>query len=234
MSKQAPREDILTPIHKGIRSMIYELGNKVQKTDFTDVSATEAIVIQLRHEFRLANSTCIVCLIHDHAGHEEENVLPLIPASESKVIDTIIQEHKAITKQLIEISRVSDELLKLQDNGERIEAGNKLNSMVNKLLAFYLAHMNNEEAELLPLMWKYMTDDQMRAIRAKIQMITPPEIYAEWMSWVMPSLSLNELVGVFSGIKMSAPPEVLSKFSHMAEENLDAATWSKVKSRAGL
>jgi len=234
MSKQVPREDILTPIHKGIRSMIYELGNKVQKTDFTDISGTAAIVAQLRHDLRSANSTCIVCLMHEHAGHEEENLLPLIPPNESKVVDAIIQEHKQITKQLIEISRVSDELLNLKDSGERIEAGNKLNRMVNNLLAFYLAHMNNEEADLLPLMWKYCTDDQMRAIRAKIQMATPPEIYAEWMQWVMPSLNLNELVGMFFGIKMGAPPEVLSKMSHIAEENLDVETWSKVKSRVGI
>ena len=213
--------------------MIYELGNKVQKTDFTDISATEAIVAQLRHDLRLANSTCIACLMHEHAGHEEDNIVPLIPPSES-IVDTIIQEHKEITKQFIEISRVSDELLKLKENGERIEAGAKLNRMVNNLLAFYLAHLNNEEAELLPLMWKYLTDDQLREIRAKIQIITPPEIYAEWMSWVMPSLSLNELVGIFTGIKMGAPPEVLSKWSHMAQENLDAETWSKVKSRVGI
>lgn len=234
MSGKVPREDILTPIHKGIRSMIYELGYKVQKTDFTDVLATEAIVTQLRHDIRLANSTCIVCLMHEHAGHEEENVVPLIPPSESKVVDAIIQEHKEITKQLIDISKVCDELLKLKENGERIEAGNKLNRMVNNLLAFYIAHMNNEEAELLPLMWKYLTDDQMRAIRAKIQMATPPEIYAEWMQWVMPSLSLYELVGMFYGIKMGATAEVLSKMSHMAEENLDVDTWNKVKSRVGI
>jgi len=30
------RADFLTPIHKALRSMIYELGKELQTTDFTD------------------------------------------------------------------------------------------------------------------------------------------------------------------------------------------------------
>jgi hypothetical protein len=234
MAKQMPREDLLTPIHKGIRSMIYELGTKLQKTDFTDVSATEAIIAQLRHNLQSANSTCIVCLMHEHAGHEEEDLFPRIPPNESKVVDTIMQEHMEVTRQLVEIYRVSDQLLGLKDNEQRIQMGAKLNRMANNLLAFYLTHMNNEEANLLPLMWKYMTDDEMRGIRAKIQMATPPERYAEWMRWVMSSLNVNELIGMFSGMKAAAPPQVLQKMMQLAEQNVDSDTWNTVKLRVNL
>jgi hypothetical protein len=74
MDKQIPREDLFTPIHKGVRSMIYELGTKLQKTDFTDLSASEAIVTQLKHDLQSANSTCIACMLHEHAGHEEQSM----------------------------------------------------------------------------------------------------------------------------------------------------------------
>jgi hypothetical protein len=106
--------------------------------------------------------------------------------------------------------------------------------MANNLLAFYLTHMNNEEANLLPLMWKYLTDDDMRAIRAKIQMATPPERYAEWMRWVMSSLNVNELIGMFSGMKVAAPPQVMQKMMQLAEQNVDRDTWNTVKSKVSL
>lgn len=146
----------------------------------------------------------------------------------------MIQEHVEITKQIVEISRISDELLRLTDNDQRIEMGNRLNRMVNNLLAFYLTHLNNEEATLLPLTWEYLTDDQIRAIRTKVQMATPPERYSEWMRWIVSSLNVNELIGIFSGMKQAVPPPVLEKMMQLAEENLDRDTWNKVKARANL
>ena len=49
---------------------------------------------------------------------------------------------------MVEISKVADELSQLNDKSQRIEMGNKLNSMINNLLASYLVHLNNEEATL--------------------------------------------------------------------------------------
>jgi hypothetical protein len=106
--------------------------------------------------------------------------------------------------------------------------------MVNNLLASYLVHLNNEEATLLPLTWKYLTDDQICAIRAKIQMATPPERYREWMKWMVSSLNVIELIGLFSGMKMAAPPQVLKNMKLLAEKNLDQVTWNKIKERANL
>jgi hemerythrin-like domain-containing protein len=234
MANQMPREDLFTPIHKGIRSMIYELGTKLQRTDFTNVSATEAIISQLKYNLKSANSTCIVCMLHQHGEHEEQSVFPQIESYDSKLVDTLIQEHVEITRQIVEISRISDEILQLKDNALRIEMGTRLNRMANSLLAFYLTHLNNEEATILPLTWKYLTDDQIRAIRTKIQMSIPPEKYAEWMRWTISSLNINELVGIFSGMKMAAPPQILEKMMHLAEENLDHDTWNSVKVRVNL
>lgn len=56
MARQLPREDLFTPIHEGVRSMIYELGTKLQRSDFTDVAATDTILKQLRHNLQSANS----------------------------------------------------------------------------------------------------------------------------------------------------------------------------------
>ena len=234
MSRQGPREDLFTPIHKGIRSMIYELGTRLQKADYTNLSATEAIVTQLKHNLQSANSTCIVCMLHEHAENEEQSIFPQIAPHDSKVVDTLIQAHVEITRQVVEISKVADELLQLKDNDQRMEMGAKLNAMVNNLFAYYLAHLNNEEATILPLTWKYLTDDQIRAIRAKIEMATPPERYAEWMHWILSSLNVNELIGMFSGMKIAAPPQVLEKMMHSAEQSVDNDTWKTVKARVNL
>jgi hemerythrin superfamily protein len=234
MAKQPPREDLFTPIHKGIRSMIYDLGTKLQKVDYADPSATGVIVSQLKQNLQSANMTCIICMLHEHASNEEQSIFPQIAPHDSKLVEALIQAHVEITKQVSEISKAADELLQLKNDEQRIEMGAKLNVMVNNLFAFYLAHLNNEEATILPLTWKYLTDEQMRELRARIEMATPPERYAQWMSWILRSLNVNELTGMFSGMKMGAPPPVLEKMKHIAEESVDHDTWNKVKSRVNL
>lgn len=214
--------------------MIYDLGTKLQKTDFMDVAATNTILTQLKHNLQSANSTCIICMLHEHSGHEDQSIFPQLTPFDSKAVDAMIQEHVEITRQMVEISKVADELSQLKENDQRIEMGNKLISMVNNLLASYLVHLNNEETTLLPLTWKYLSDDQIRAIRAKIQMATPPERYGEWMKWMVSSLNVNELIGLFSGMKMAAPPQVLEKMKLLAEKNLDRETWNKIKERVNL
>jgi hypothetical protein len=149
MARQTPREDLFTPIHKTIRSMIYDLGTKLQKTDFIDVAATNAILPQLKHNLQSANSTCIICMLHEHGGHEDQSIFPQLTPFDSKAVDAMIQEHVEITRQMVEISKVADELSQLNDKSQRIEMGNKLNSMVNNLLVSYLVHLNNEEANII-------------------------------------------------------------------------------------
>lgn len=96
-----PRVDIFTPIHKGIRSMIYELGAKLQLTDFTDGEATKAILAKLEHNLSVATSTCILCLLHEHAGNEDNFVFPKVSAFEPAMVEMLIQEHGEVVRKLV-------------------------------------------------------------------------------------------------------------------------------------
>jgi hypothetical protein len=54
------------------------------------------------------------------------------------------------------------------------------------------------------------------------------------MKWMVSSLNVNELIGLFSGMKMAAPPQVLENMKLFAEKNLDQETWNKIKERINL
>jgi hypothetical protein len=43
-----------------------------------------------------------------------------------------------------------------------------------------------------------------------------------------------ELIGLFSGIKIAAPPQLLEKMNLLAEKNLDQERWDKIKERDNL
>jgi len=78
-----PRVELFTPIHKGIRSMNYKLGTELQIADFADEDATKAIVAKLEHNMSVATSTCILCLLHEHACIEDDHIFAKVSGFES-------------------------------------------------------------------------------------------------------------------------------------------------------
>ena len=112
--------------------------------------------------------------------------------------------------------------------------GDKLNRTANELFAYYLTHLNGEEATLIPAMWKHYTDEELVAMRTNIEKHIPPEVFAEWMKWVLPSLNINELTDMFIGLKKGAPTPVLEHMSQLAEKSLREDRWAAVKAKAAL
>jgi len=214
--------------------MIYELGSELQTLDFTDERATENMIAKLRQDLSAASSTCIVCLLHGHSTDEENYVFPDVRTYEPALIDTLLAEHREVVRKIAEVWKVANELKVLRGREERIEMGDKLNRTANDLFAFYLTHLNGEETTLIPALWKHYTDEQIVAMRTKVERNIPPPVFAEWMRWVLPSLNINELTGMFIGLKMGAPAPVLEHMSQLAEKSLDEDRWATVKARAAL
>ena len=214
--------------------MIYELGSELQTLDFTDERATEAMIVKLRQDLSAASSTCIVCLLHQHHADEDNYVFPDVRTYEPALIDTLLAEHREVVRKIAEVWKVANELKALRGREERIEMGDKLNRTANDLFAYYLTHLSGEEATLIPAMWKHYTDEQLVAIRTNVQRNIPPEVMAVWMKWVLPSLNINELTGMFMGLKKGAPPPVFENMAHMAEKALGDDRWAAVKAKAGL
>ena len=214
--------------------MIYELGSELQTLDFTDERATESMITKLRQDLSAASSTCIVCLLHQHHADEDNYVFPDVRTYEPALIDTLLAEHREVVRKIAEVWKVANELKALRGREERIEMGDKLNRTANDLFAYYLTHLSGEEATLIPAMWKHYTDEQLVAIRTNVQRNIPPEVMAVWMKWVLPSLNINELTGMFMGLKKGAPPPVFENMAHMAEKALGDDRWAAVKAKAGL
>jgi len=214
--------------------MIYELGRELQTLDFADERATDSMITKLRQDLSAASSTCIVCLLHQHHSDENNYVFPDVRTYEPQLIDTLLAEHREVVRKIAEVWKVANELKALRGREERIEMGDKLNRTANDLFAYYLTHLSGEEARLIPAMWKHYSDEQLVAMRANVQRNIPPEVMAVWMRWVLPSLNVNELTGMFIGLKMGAPAPVLEHMSQLAEKSLDEHRWAAVKSKAGL
>ncbi len=222
---QLRKTDLFTFIHKSIRSIIYNAASKLQSTDFADVKESEEMVSSLKQDLEL---------LHEHAVHEDNIIFPEIAENEPETIKILNDEHKDLETKLNNLLNQMDKINKTENDQERFVYGEELNNLFNDFSASYLAHMNHEEATVLDASFKYLTDDELIAIRTRIQSKIPPERYKIWLHWMLKSLNNSELTGLLNGMKASAPPQVFENVIGVAKSLFDDQKWTKLNAQIGI
>ncbi len=228
-------EDPLTPVHKGLRGMIYNLSTRLQTLDFTDAETTQALLTDLENDFTAARSAgCALCILSMHANDEESVVFPPAARAGNALITSLIREHQELTRRELAIAAAGHRLQGLPSPADRRGAGAELNRAANELFAAYLTHMNREETELVPLMQAHFTDEQLLAMRATIVGRMPPERLLAILGWMLPNLNDAELTGLLGGLRRGAPPPFVAAVSRICEAKIEPTRWAVVRERVGF
>jgi hypothetical protein len=221
----AQRPDLFTQIHKGIRSMLYDTGARLQSADFTDRPVSTALLEHLDH---------VLGLLHEHGVHEDTHYFPPLKPSDREVVHLMTDEHQEIGRKIASVRAAMASVLPVAGTEAALEPAARLNRTFNHFMAYYLRHMNHEEETALPALWRAFSDDQLLAMRSAVLKSIEPGRYAEWLRWMLPSLNDPELIGMFRGMKAGSPPDVVSGVSQVAERALDPARWAAVRRAAGI
>jgi len=227
------RENLFRPIHKGIRSMIFLLGLRLGTTDFTNLAEANEVATQLKRDLTASSSNCILCLLQAHSAHEDKDFFSAVRPFDEEPVKLMMAEHAVIVRRIYGVAKMCDELISAPDPAHRIELGDRLLLEANDLFAFYLAHLNNEEALVVPVMWEHFTDAQLRALRAQFYNTLPLALFEEWMRWTLPALNANELTVLLSGMKTDPPPNRFVDVMRVAQETLRPDRFAMVQSRVG-
>ena len=222
---QLRKTDLFTFIHKSIRSMIYNSASKLQSTDFSDEKESKEMLLSLRQDLEL---------LHEHAEHEDNIIFPEIADNEPEMIKILNDEHIELESKLNKLLTQMNKIYITSNDEERLVFGEELNNMFNDFSASYLAHMNHEEATVLEASFKYLSDDELIAIRTRIQTKIPAERYKIWLNWMLKSLNNSELVGLLGGMKASAPAQVFENVLQVSESVIDAERLRKIKLQVGV
>jgi len=223
------RENLFRPIHKGIRSMIFLLGQRMGTTDFTNPGESNDLAKQLRRDLTRSASNCILCLLQTHSLHEDKDFFTAVRQFDEEPVKLMTAEHAVIVRRIYEVAKLCDELTEISDPARRIEAGDRLTLETNDLFAFYLAHLNNEEALLVPLMWENLSDEQLRALRAQFYNTIPLAAFEEWMRWTLPALNVHELSILLSGMKLDPPPNRFADAMRLGKATVPHDRWAQVE-----
>jgi len=222
---QLRKTDLFTFIHKSIRSMIYNAASKLQTADFTDEKEVKILLVSLRNDLDL---------LHEHAVNEDNIIFPEIANEEPQMIELLNEEHKKLESKLNDLLVLIEKTEQSNSIEERMLLGNSLNSLFNDFIADYLAHMNHEESTVLEASFKYLTDEELIAIRTRIQSNVPPDRYKVWMNWMLRSLNNSELIGLLGSMKTGAPSNVFQNILDITKSVIDSERWLKMKLSFGI
>ncbi len=229
------KEDLFTPVHKGLRAMMYDLSTRLQTTDFTDRVATQALATDLEVDFAIARSAgCFLCAFAAHAHDEEKVVFPRSAAAANALVSELIRDHQGLTRRELEIGERARGLASLSSREERMAAGIRLNQLANDLFAAYFAHMNREETELVPVMREHFTDAEQAQMRGAIIAGFQPDRLFALLGWMLPALNVSELTDLIGSVKAGAPPPLMKAVAEIGAARVDADRWAVVRQNVGI
>ena len=228
-------QDLFTPIHKGLRSMLYSISRRLQTNDFADLTATKSLVNDLENDFAIARTAgCIVCTLSQHANDEETAIFPDVAKAGNELVAALTGEHHDFARREASLAKSAHALLAIENSEGRVQAGMRLNQSANELFVAYMAHLNREENELVPWMKEHFSDAQMTAMRGAIMSRTPPDRMFAILGWMLPSLNVQELSGLIREVRPAMPPQAFKAVTDMCEARVDHARWGAVKQIVGI
>jgi hypothetical protein len=213
-----PRVDLFTVIHKALRANLYEAGSLLERTDFGDNHERQRALSDLEQTLNF---------LEEHLSLEERYVVPLLRLASIEVggaLQAQHHQHELVTKRLRDLKK---ELAQCGGTGA-VTLGVQLCKAYNKMLASQLTHMNEEEGPGNAALWSTQSDELLAATRAAMQAALPQTRYKEWLTIMVPLANHQELLGLFSTMKATAPPEVFEQTTAMAAELL-GERWGKLK-----
>jgi hypothetical protein len=200
------RFDTLTPIHKALRALVYEVGGDLQTADFDDELEAAGTAADLELALRL---------MRDHHTTEEVYFYPKLQPFEAQLVATMLEQHENVV-QLLDVTEEARGQLRAAGAEGRTDAGADLNRRFNELVAVYFEHLAEEESEVLPATWRHFDDTQLMAIQGAIIAEMDPDALFQWLGWMFKGLNRAELVGILRGAKAGMPSEALDAVRRLA------------------
>ncbi|HVU93588.1 MAG TPA: hemerythrin domain-containing protein [Puia sp.] len=214
----APRYNAFNPIHKALRTLMFDTVLRLQRSDLGNVEESLPAIRQVG---------LLLQLMDGHAHHEDHFILHPIEEKAPAFILEFEGEHVtdlALGKQLREMIEA------WHGAEDKREAGSRLYYALNAFVAFNLNHMNKEEHELNQLLWRHYSDADILGMVRRIQQSVPPEemrIVAEWM---IQGLNNPEILQWLGAVKQEAPEFVYQSLIATCERILPASRLESIRS----
>jgi hemerythrin-like domain-containing protein len=206
-------------IHKGLRASLYQTALQLQQTDFTEEEPAEEAINRVKE---------IILLFEGHAHKEDTFILPMINEYEPSVAAGFTAEHEEDERLGIELSNAAERVANSSTLLEKIVSGRELAESFVRFMVFNLGHMAKEEDIINKILWRYYSDDEIKAVASQISASTPPWMQDFYAKWMLRGINNTEATAWIKAIEKGVPPVVFQTLLQKAEQELPAQRFQKI------
>lgn len=199
------RIDVFHSVHKGLRKALYSLSLQAGITEAGQLEEMAALKSQALEVFHF---------LEHHARNEDRFLVPLMEAKSLVSAPDILAEHAELDA---EVDRLRASLNHL-DNSPTLLRSFYLS--LNRFIAKYLAHLDKEETDILPLLHEAFTDTELSAFSQQSVAATTPQDQAMMLGHMFPAMQTSELRGFFNTVRTKAPEAALRHLEAIAHRVL--------------
>jgi hypothetical protein len=208
------RPDFYWTIHKAIRCNLSGLLLDTA-TAGPDPTAWHALGARL-------GTTAFV--LEEHARHEERFIHPLLARHAGAVAARIQTEHVALDTRLRDVRTAFAEVERFSRGDHREPIGCAYRAL-SGFAAAYFSHMEIEETEAMPALWRAMSDAELLEVHGALIASIEPGTLRIFLTMMLPAINDDERIELLSGVQAGAPPEAFESVMALAKNILPKAAF---------
>ena len=220
--RQEQRYNIFKRTHKGLRSMLFDAGARIQQTDFSKskqaIAAMEAIK-QTTRSFLY------------HLSKEDNIVYHSVVLHAPYIVAMIEQTNIKDEALARSITRMVDQYKELNTKKEMIGFGHQLQAAFFEFTAAVLQHMSKEETVVNELLWSNYTDRELIGMEVEMMKQATSSDCNWYTGKILKELSNREILVWVDSIKEHATPLMLKKLISTARIVLPIDRWQMIRGK---
>jgi len=218
--------DFYTGAHKGQRAEFSKISKGAGALNINDQNAITALEEEL---IRFREN------MYFHARLEEKFIHPLLSQRIPGGADRLNEDHKIMHKQLDELLACFEEIKnKPADFEKPEELSLEFYRAWARFTAFYLNHIDYEEENAMPSLWKLCTNDELSETFKKILVDQTPKELTDNLTLMLPAMNPKERVMILTAGRATMPPEAFQAVLKIAEQVLTAEDFASLKNSLKL
>jgi hypothetical protein len=219
---QEQRYNIFKRTHKGLRSMLFDAGARIQQTDFTKAKQADAAI-------EVVKQTTRSFLYH---LSKEDSILYHSVVLYAPYIVAMIEQINAKDEKL---AKSVDEMIEgykdLNTKHEMNAFGLQLQAVFFEFTAAVLQHMNKEETVVNELLWSHYTDKQLVILEVEMLKQSTPEACTWYTGRILKELSNAEILVWINGIAEHASSIMIEKLISTTQRVLPIDRWQMIRGK---
>jgi hypothetical protein len=215
------RFDVYGSVHKGLRFLMTELMFELGRADVNNQAELKSIGEKLQY-------LCDILIVH--AAGEEEFIFPHLEREDKTIFRKLKQAHDKFDEQ-IEILRKTFKKITEPDieAADKVERMYKYTKQYNTFLSQYFSHLQDEELEANPILWKILDDGELMEVLINMSSKPTPELQQYFIPYLLRATNPSERVGVLMGMRKAMSETRFSGVLSLAEATLQESDWQNLK-----